>query len=388
MHVEAELTASPITGRSETTGSWNSAPEAALVEGLAYHHGQVYDSYLACEADRERFWSSDRSGVVTYVKVGAHLKVGGGLLAAREDKPRLLAEFLDFVSKNHKSAVFFNITDTDLPLFQQHGIQITKWGEDPLIDLADWNCQGKAFEWLRRQRNYVTRHKVRCSEWLPGQCSPDEFHATRNEMLTVANDSLKSKPQVREMRFFEGVLDFNNLGRKRIFLARSDEGLGRIEAFVVANPYQSGTGWAFEIYRHRQDSIRGVVPHLKLHAMDLLRAEGVNQVSLGLIPGLNCQSGRAGDSGITRRALQWSSRYLNFLFDNAGLHHYKSRFRPRLENRYVCAYPRVSIMTFVTTVYLLGFLCVSPMKAAKLAWRQITKRKNSPLARIDDCGNK
>ena len=356
--------------------------ESALLEQLAFQHGQVYDSYLACEPERQHFWSADRSGVITYVRIGGHLKVGGGLLAAQIDRPQLLDEFLEFVSQNHKSAVFFNITDTDLPLFQERGIQVTKWGEDAIIYLTRWTCQGKAYEWLRRQRNYCTRHKVRCVEWHPHQCSPDEWQATREVLVSINADSLQFKPQSREMRFFQGHLDFNNLGRKRIFLARSEDGQGRIEAFVVANPYQSGTAWSYEIFRHRQDALRGVVPHLELAVIDLLKAEGVEQVSLCLIPGLNCQPVRSGDSGLVRRCLNWTARHLNFIYDCAGLYHHKSRFRPQLESRYVCAYPRVSAMTFLTTVHLTGLLRVCPVKVVKLMWCHMMNKSRSTLPKV------
>ena len=296
----------------------------------------------------------------------------------------MLDEFLRFVDQNHKSAVFFNITDTDLSLFQERGIQVTKWGEDATIDLTSWTCQGKAYEWLRRQRNYCTRHKVRCVEWHPDRCSPDELQATREELVRINADSLQFKPQSREMRFFQGHLDFNNLGRKRIFLARADDGRGRIEAFVVANPYHSGTAWSYEIFRHRQDAVRGVVPHLELAVIDLLKAEGVEEVSLCLIPGLNCQPARSGDSGFVRGVLNWTARHLNSIYDCAGLYYHKSRFRPQLKSRYVCAYPRVSAMTFLTTVYLTGLLRVCPVKVVKLMWRHMMNKSRSTLPKLDE----
>ena len=31
------------------------------------------------------------------------------------------------------------------------------------------------------------------------------------------------------------------------------------------------------------------------------------------------------------------SQYFSFIFDVAGLYHFKSRFRPRFEDRFICA---------------------------------------------------
>lgn len=384
MSVAARLSPQPIAPLSPFIARTKPVSDDYLLEDLAFQYGQVYDSYLACEAGRERFWSSEGAGAIAFVNVAGHLKVGGGLLAAAADRPRLLKEFLGFVSQKYKSAAFFNITDVDLPLFQEYGIQVTKWGEDTLIDLQDWSCQGKAFEWLRRQRNYCVRQKVSCAEWHPHQCLAGDFQATQAELREVVSDSLQFKPQSREMQFFVGQLDFQNLGRKRIFLARADEGRGRIEAVVVANPYQSGTAWAFEIFRHRRDAVRGVAPYLKQVVIEQLKAEGAQQVSLCLIPGLNCQTIRTGDSGLVRRALTWTSRHLNSLYDCSGLHHYKSRFRPRLENRYICTFPRVSPMSFLTTVHLTGLLRLSPVKVARLVWRHWMSRARTTLPKLAD----
>ncbi len=61
-----------------------------------------------------------------------------------------------------------------------------------------------------------------------------------------------------------------------------------------------------------------------------MKAEGIESVSLCLIPGLGCEEGLPGDSALIRRALCFGKRHLNFVFDFAGLYHFKSRFRPAL----------------------------------------------------------
>jgi phosphatidylglycerol lysyltransferase len=266
----------------------------------------------------------------------------------------------------------------DLPLFQEFGMQVTKWGEDALLDLRDWDCRGKKFEWLRRQRNYCTRQEILCSEWEHKLSSVDEVMATRDELIQITKDSLSLKPQRQEMQFFQGNIDLDNLGRKRIFTARSARGMGRIEAFVVANPFQSGKGWAFEIYRYRQDSVRGALPHLKVAVIEAIKAEGAEQVSLCLIPGLNCSSSSSAEKTHSKRFISWAAGNLNSIYDCAGLAHYKTRFRPRLESRYICTFPKVSAASFLTTVHLSGLLRLSPTKVTKRLLNHVISKKRPP----------
>ncbi len=73
------------------------------------------------------------------------------------------------------------------------------------------------------------------------------------------------------MRFFEGRIDDHELGLRRLFIARSGNGLGRIEGTsVVCNPMDNGSRWSTEIYRHRTDSVRGTVAFLFHHLMQQL----------------------------------------------------------------------------------------------------------------------
>lgn len=350
-----------------------SIDERALAEKFAFEHGQTYDSYLACEADRQFFFSSDGKGAISYTVVLGHAKVGGGLLAAPEDRPRLLGEFLRMVKRNYNSAAFFNITDEDLYLFRRFGMHVTKWGEDAILDLPKWSPKGGAFEWLRRQKNFCQRAGLVTGEWFPTPTNAVDLIRTQAELRVVELESIQDKPQACTMRFFEGQLDFEHLDRKRIFITRSEQGQGRIEAFVVANPYDDGRGWAFEMYRHRMDSVRGAVPFTMLQAIDTLRSEGADQVSLCLLPGHNCVTDDRQSSRLIRGLMNFGIARLQCLFDVEGLWQFKTRFRPHLDSRYICTFPRANAMTIATSVHLLGVLYVSPMKVIK-RWLQMRSR--------------
>jgi phosphatidylglycerol lysyltransferase len=341
------------------------APAPALEE-FAFRYGRSYDSYLVNEPDRECFCSRDGEGAVGFVRVGKYLKIGGGLLAPDERKSALLAELVEHADWRGQCLSFYNVTDDDVPLFRDYGFQVTKWGEEAIVDLPELTWEGKAFEWVRRQTSYCLRQGLTFAEIKRGETTLKEWKALLAEFSEMSAALLAAKPQSQELRFLDGAFDPERVLRKRIFVARRAAGAGRVEGFLVANPGGNGRLWTFELYRHRTDAVRGTVTFLMHQAMRLLADEGVEGVSLCLLPGLRAGEPRPGDSALARRGIAFGSRYFNFLFDTAGLYHFKSRFRPRYENRYICARPKITLGSAWALIRLLGVLDVEPRKLARI----------------------
>jgi phosphatidylglycerol lysyltransferase len=337
------------------------------LEQHAYQYGRTYDSYLAIDADRQQFWSSSGEGVVAYVQRGRYLHIAGGLLAPDEHKAALLEELLAFADSRGGLPTFYNIADEDLPLFARQRFQITKWGEEGLVDLENCTFEGKAFEWVRRQTNYCQRQGLEFSEAVRKGLTDDQWNALAAELAELAPAPLARKPQTGEIRFLEGRFDPARWGRKRLFLARGVS--GSLEGFLVCNPARGGDRWVFETYRHRPGGIRGTITFLMHRALELLQAEGVREVSMCLIPGLHCRQAMPGDSPLVRWAMVWGSR-VSWVFDTAGLYQFKTRFRPRFESRYLCAYPGATLGSLWSFVQVLGVLDLSPGKL----WHSIASK--------------
>jgi len=190
----------------------------------------------------------------------------------------------------------------------------------------------------------------------------------------VAVESLSQKAQPEGMRFMEGCIDHHELGLRRLFIARSDEGRGRIEGFVVCNPLCNGTRWSTELYRHRLDSVRGTIAFLFHHLMEQMRVEGVEQVHLCLDPGKDICNPQPGDSWIIRVWWRMFESCLGTLFDFAGVRHFRSRYRPRYENRYLCAHPGSALPLLWTFVNAIGCFRLSYANVFRICLDRLRKR--------------
>ncbi len=119
-------------------------------------------------------------------------------------------------------------------------------------------------------------------------------------------------------------------------------------------------------------------------AMRIFQREGIPRVSLCLIPGLRCQTPLPGDSTLARWGLVAGTRYFGLVFDTAGAYHFKTRFRPYFENRYLCMHPKMTIGSSWALIRLLGVLRLDAAKLVRLFAARWKKRASRATLRLPD----
>ena len=342
------------------------------LEEMAFLHGQSYDSYLSTDGPLKQFWLQDGTAVIPYVQRGRYIHTQGGLLGPVEQRPALLREFKKFLQRNRYRATFYNIGDTDLPLFREQAFQVTKWGEEPLLDVPEQTWAGRDFEWVRRQSNFCRRRGVVVSECNREDYSQADWAELMTEVQRIASDCLSTKPQRDDVTFFNGSVAPRRWDRRRLFVARADHGTGRIEGFLICLPFDAGWQYAIETYRHRLNAPRGVVPYLIQQSIECLKCEGIRTVSLCLCPAVRTEK-LPGDSWIVRRCLELGFQYASAFFDMPGEYHFKSRFRPRFVRRFICHWPRATVRSMWSTVQLSGVLNLDLRRLSSKLWRRILR---------------
>jgi phosphatidylglycerol lysyltransferase len=307
-----------------------------------------------------------------------YVLVSGGLIAPPSDRPRLLKEFLQFTRARNWRPIFFCVPEEDMWMFREAGLPANKIGEDPLLDLERLTFSGKKYEWVRRQKNYCERHGVTVREVDRDELSEAEWESLLSELEDVCAGTMDEKAQGGELQFFDGTLGEHDLGHRRLFLAETHyDGRRRIEGYVVCNPMRNGQAWSTEIYRHRADAVRGTVAFL-FHQIALqMKEERVEQISLCIAPGRNCEEPIPNEKPLVRKSLLWFRKRGSALFDMQGICYFKSRFRPRYENCYVCLPPDarmfpklVAFGGVLATAWAIGVWRINPFKLLRLCWRK------------------
>jgi len=308
----------------------------ALAEELVYDHGEAYDSYLILERDREFFFSSDRSGVVSFESWRNNIYVVGGLIAAKEDRAALLAEFIAFAQSRRWKLHFLNIMAGDVGLFREFGFQLSKTGEEPLVDLRTATWAGKDFAWVRQQENASAKAGVEFREVDIAILEADARAQLAKELREISDLHVQGTVYGRELGLMVGKFDVEEMFRKRLFVAERD---GKIEAFVVSTPSHGGRVWSVETYRRRPDSPRGVITFLVVRMARQMREEDVDYLSLCQCPAVRCNNGALAESKLINRSMNLWWTTTPWFYDARRLYHFKSRFRPIYRECYIAALP-------------------------------------------------
>jgi len=327
-------------GQSKLTSRHDlNAGERAQLEQMAYRYACVPESYDIVVSDGHVLRTPCGKGAISVLADGRFWHLAGGLLAPENLKPQMI-DWLRALSEQQKQTLaVYNVSATDARRFRDAGFVVNKFGEEPLLYPRTIDWVGKKFEWVRRQTNFCTRAGVEIVEITDA----NEQRSLAETLLNIMTQDLAGRTFDKPLRLLEGEFDPFALRRRRLFVARQ-QSTGVIEAFLACSPVDGGRSWAFETYRKRTDATRGVTAFLFRSVIDQLRDEDVEQISLCLIPGRNVADAAIGndDWRIEKALSTWFHR-MDFVFNAKGQDHFKSRFRPRYVDRYLCVAPRNSV---------------------------------------------
>jgi phosphatidylglycerol lysyltransferase len=325
-----------------------SAAEQVRLEQHAFQYASAPESYDIAISPGHILQTSCGQGMFGVLPDFHVWHMPGGIIAPSHLKPMMIDELKKLALAQKKIVAVYSVGEDEVSMFQNAGFAVNKFGEEPVLDLGGIKWQGHAYEWVRRQTNFCRRHGLEITEIT----SPAEQQSLADELNEIVREDLKVRVYSKPLHLLEGLFDPYLIRRRRLFVAR-DKSNGIIQGFVACSPLQGGQEWAFETYRKRSTAPRGTTAYIFREVIDRLQSEGVERVSLCLVPGKGVEHDHSATSDYkVRFMLNMWYYHLNFLFNVQGQNYFKSRFRPRYINRYIAVYPKntlFSIGTFLKT---------------------------------------
>jgi len=359
-----------IPGSELTEQQWQ------LVEDYAVRFGSQYDTYLAVRnITRHYFFVSGGRAIVSGIFRGRKVGVFGGILGSQQYWKDAALELMQDCRSQKRIISFFAVPREICDLLEPYGFQSNKFGLGAIVNLPECDWKGKKYEWIRRQTSFCQRQGLVFEEHRETAFAPEQWSALLEELLLIERQFLADRSHNSRLRHVVGEFGGRLEKSQRLFLARNQHS-GLIEAFVICHPALGGTRWVLECFRRRPDATRGAITFVLHQIMQTLKAEGVLEADLCMIPFVGCEEPLKNDNWLARKMICLIAKRMNWIYDSQGLFHFKSRFRPEFRQLFVCVNPRINAVWIHYLVAECGFLRINPVNVVRQICRQVARRSS------------
>jgi phosphatidylglycerol lysyltransferase len=316
------------------------AAEKSRARATVEKHGCSSLARFTLFPDKLYFFSSGGS-MISYINKGRIALVLGDPIGPAEDIAKAIAEFVTFCPRNDWQPAFYQARPEYLSNYKTVGLTAVCIGHEALVDLNSFTLAGKAGQSLRPAVNRLTKLGFQAIVHEP-PLSPTllaELQVISDEWLTMMHGS--------EKQFSLGLFDPEYLRNCPVITVISPE--GQIAAFAnVVTAYQRNEVMV-DLMRRRRNITPGTMEYLFVSFFKWAQAKNYTTFNLGL-SALSGVGIRPGDPKI-ERALYFIFEHLNQFYNFKGLHHFKEKFSPRWEPRYLI-YPNPASLPAVLSALL------------------------------------
>lgn len=289
-------------------------------------------AYWALWTGFSYYFAHDRRAVVAYRVVAGVALVLGDPLGYPDAVPQLIDSFAQYCHLNDWRPAWYQITDRWISLMHNKGWVGLKIGEDACISLANLQFTGKSWQDVRTSLNRFSREKY-TSVWY----DINEDKLGWRVILSAISEQWLGKKHGDEKGFSLGTWDTAQryADEQRLLVLVNPS--GQPEAFLTFVPiYGENGGWALDLMRRSTEAPPGAIEYLIAVALQQFQQEGAHIVSLGLSPLASVTTDDAVDTPEILESLRaLVQKYFSNLYNLAGLQHFKAKFRPNWEARYL-----------------------------------------------------
>ncbi|MDQ5932760.1 MAG: hypothetical protein QG574_44, partial [Cyanobacteriota bacterium erpe_2018_sw_21hr_WHONDRS-SW48-000092_B_bin.40] len=287
-------------------------------------YGRGSLAYSSLQAGMQ-YYMNDKLGYCAYVP-----------LSDSEDSVCVLADpicskenlraFLDAFLLEKKDPIFLHASHDTAEILNERGFSVNELGVETIIEIQKFTLSGNKRQALRQARNNAKRDNLVCREVLSSD--PEMRKAFRK----ISEDWMKHKVMNdSEMQFIvRPIVYVDEIDVRKFVALKGDTVVG----FIIFDPiYENGKvkGYIANHLRSNLDRSYSVVDFILLEALDIFKAEGKEELSLGLSPLAKVDdSEEFRHSKLLSAHFKYSFEKANFLYNFKNLYRHKSKYRPEL----------------------------------------------------------
>jgi len=318
-----------------------SLPDAHLRRSaaeLVRRHGSDTLAYFKLRRDTHYLFSPDRRAFVGYRIENGVLLVSGDPVGPDDALPALATEVCRFSELHGLELAALGASERMLSLWRQAGLRTLYVGDEAIVETAVFSLEGRS---IRKVRQSVSRLETAgFSAALVDVAHLDDVTASELERVSSLWRDGASE------RGFSMAMDTLRCEERKdgsIVLARDAD--GQVRGFLHFVPAYGRPAVSLAAMRRDRETPNGLMEFLVVRAIDLLKGEGVEEISLNFAAFARFMHRPRNPA---ERVVGRLARLANPYFQIESLYRFNAKFHPRWEPRYlvyerVRRLPRVSL---------------------------------------------
>lgn len=308
---------------------------AALPEGVfirASADCARSDAALAFTGDKRFLVAPEGDGFVMFRHFGGSCVVMGDPVGPRKRWRGLVWELRRLADRNGVRLCFYQISAEMLPLMIELGLRPIKYGEEAHVTAAAFTLAGPRMKSLRNSHARAGREGLRLTI-VPAMDVPSWLYRLR-----PLSDAWLKRHGESEKTFSLGRFDAAYLhGFDLAVVLGLDD-----EPIAFANIWRSGDGseLSVDLMRQHPEAPPGTMDFLLAELVRHSRETGMARFNLGMAPLSGVQGGKL--APIWARLANLAFAVEGWGYNFAGLRHYKEKFAPHWESRFIAIPPGVA----------------------------------------------
>ncbi len=305
-----------------------------LYQLLNEHSRLAFQSCVLSDAPWQIFWSHDRQCFLPFQECGFTLVAFCDPVGPEQEQEAVVRQFFSYAQAKGKYVVFVLVTENIRNVILDYGCSGVWLGTEIFFDIDQYSREGSSGRRLRQDISHMRRLGAVAREIYPLENDADRQAMRQVELLWKEARSERNKAN------FLGTKPLENAHFRRYFAVETPgpDDL-KMQSFQVCSPI-GRRGWFLHDLVRRPDAPRGAAEFAAASAMDTFHAEGIEFVTLGLVPFYDPTGQHTLPK--TNLLMRMGINYFDRLYHFSGLQLFRSKFSPtRVENAYLLYWPPI-----------------------------------------------
>ncbi len=298
--------------------------ERKRAEEITGRYGRSALDFFKYWHDKTYFFSESQQSFIAFRVGGGYAVALGDPVGPEAEIETVIQKFVEYCANNDWRVAFHQTLPDFLPIYKKLGFHKLKIGDDAIVDLRNFNLEGKEAKKLRHAVNQLEKQGIRFTRYDP-PVSPEVM-----SQLQLVSDAWLQIPGRRERTFTLGLFEPDYIRSTPVYAAVDPA--GRILAFMNSIPSFCKGEATIDLMRHLPDAPPGIMDYVFIKLFFAKKEEGYQRFSLGMAPMAGFQEHE--EASAEERAVHYFMQQLHFLFSYQGLLHYKAKFATIWEPRY------------------------------------------------------